>query len=156
MTQREEQLEEMAGVLKFCKDTPIEQCNTKKNCSHCIAEQIYNAGYRKTIEAGWQSGLKNGQYGFYCTNCGAGFTGENSEWIAKSHKFCPECGANMIGTDMIVGYESGFKDGIIKFANYLKEHSCSYDLDNYFSFSAVDIDNLDDLVKKFLDKKEYL
>ena len=43
----EKQIEEIAGALKFCKDTPIEKCNTKKDCSHCMAEQIYNAGYRK-------------------------------------------------------------------------------------------------------------
>lgn len=57
---------------------------------------------------------------------------------------------------MIRYYESGFQDGVIKFANYLKEHSCFYDLDNYHSFSAIDIDDLDDLVEKFLEKKEYL
>lgn len=53
-------------------------------------------------------------------------------------------------------YESGFINGVIKFANYLKEHSCSYDLDNYHSFDAINIDDLDDLVEEFLDKKEYL
>lgn len=57
---------------------------------------------------------------------------------------------------MIIYYESGFIHGVIKFANYLKEHSCSYDLDNYHSFDAIDIDDLDDLVEEFLDKKEYL
>lgn len=57
---------------------------------------------------------------------------------------------------MIRYYESGFQDGVIKFANYLKEHSCFYDLDNYHNFGAIDIDNLDDLVEKFLEKKEYL
>lgn len=54
---------------------------------------------------------------------------------------------------MIIAYESGFQDGVIKFANHLKEHSCFYDLDNYFSFDAVDIDNLDYLVEKFLNKE---
>lgn len=53
-------------------------------------------------------------------------------------------------------YESGFINGVIKFANYLKEHSCLYDLDNYHSFDAIDTDDLDDLVEEFLDKKEYL
>lgn len=53
-------------------------------------------------------------------------------------------------------YESGFNKGVIKFANYLKEHSCFYDLDNYHSFRAIDTDDLDDLVEEFLDKKEYL
>ena len=36
------------------------------------------------------------------------------------------------------------------FAKYLKQHSCFYNLDNYHSFDAVDIDNLDDLVDSFL------
>lgn len=53
-------------------------------------------------------------------------------------------------------YESGFINGVIKFANYLKENSCSYDLDNYHSFDAVDMDDLDDLVEEFLRKGEYL
>ena len=53
-------------------------------------------------------------------------------------------------------YESGFLNGVIKFANYLKKHSCSYDLDNYHSFDAIDVDNLDDLVEEFLSKGEYL
>ena len=47
------------------------------------------------------------------------------------------------------------KDEVIKFANYLKTHACSYDLDNYHSFDAIDIEDLDGLVEYFLDKKEY-
>lgn len=53
-------------------------------------------------------------------------------------------------------YESGFINGVIKFAAYLKKHSCAYDIDNYHSFDAVDIEDLDDLVEEFLDKKEYI
>lgn len=53
---------------------------------------------------------------------------------------------------MIGYYESGFNNGVIKFANYLKENSCSYDLDNYHSFNAIDIEYLDELVEEFLDK----
>lgn len=56
---------------------------------------------------------------------------------------------------MTMYYESGFKNGVIKFANYLKAHACSYDLDNYHSFDAIDIEYLDDLAEEFLDKKEY-
>lgn len=57
---------------------------------------------------------------------------------------------------MIKYYESGFNNGVIKFANYLKEHSCSYDLDNYHSFNAIDIEYLDDLVEEFLKKEDYI
>ena len=52
-------------------------------------------------------------------------------------------------------YISGFIRGVNKFVKYLKENSCFYDLDNCHSFRAVDIDDLNDLVKEFLDKKEY-
>lgn len=62
-----------------------------------IAEGLYNAGYRKQIVAEWKAGNENGQYGYYCSNCKAGFTGENAEWIAKEHDFCPKCGAMMKG-----------------------------------------------------------
>lgn len=62
-----------------------------------IAEAIYNAGYRKHIVAEWKAGNENGQNGYYCSNCKAGFTGENAEWIAKEHDFCPNCGAKMKG-----------------------------------------------------------
>ena len=57
---------------------------------------------------------------------------------------------------MIMYYKSGFKNGVFDFAHYLKEHSCSYDLDNYHSFNAIDIEDLDDLVEDFLSKGEYL
>ena len=52
-------------------------------------------------------------------------------------------------------YESGFKNGVIKFANYLKDKAFLCDNDNRFSFWAIDIEELDDLVNEFLDKKEY-
>ena len=43
-------------------------------------------------------GYQNGQYGIWCTNCGAGWTdSENAEWIAHEHDFCPKCGAKMDG-----------------------------------------------------------
>lgn len=41
------QIEEMAKAIKFCRNTPLEVCQTKLDCGHCIAEQIYNEGYRK-------------------------------------------------------------------------------------------------------------
>ena len=57
---------------------------------------------------------------------------------------------------MITYYKSGFHTGVIKFVEYLKQHSCAYDLDNYHSFDAIDIEDLDDLVEEFLDKKDYI
>lgn len=47
-------------------------------------------------------------------------------------------------------YTKGYNDGIKEFVEYLKEHSCSYDLDNYHSFNAIDVDYLNDFVEEFL------
>ena len=47
---KEKQIEEMASALNFCKNTPIEECHSKVDCKHCLAEQLYNAGYRKQSE----------------------------------------------------------------------------------------------------------
>lgn len=45
----------------------------------------------------WEFGRQRGAAGYWCTNCKSGFTGENAEWIAKEHDFCPKCGADMRG-----------------------------------------------------------
>lgn len=45
----------------------------------------------------WEFGRQRGVAGYWCTNCKSGFTGENAEWIAKEHDFCPKCGADMRG-----------------------------------------------------------
>ena len=47
-------------------------------------------------------------------------------------------------------YKNGYENGIKEFINYLKDNSCFYDIDNYHSFRAIDIDDLNDLVKEFL------
>lgn len=47
-------------------------------------------------------------------------------------------------------YKEGYKDGVVEFVKYLKDNSCFYDIDNYHSFKAVNIDDLDDLVEEFL------
>ena len=62
-----------------------------------IAEQLYNAGYRKQSEGEWIAKTDYAGYGYYCSNCNAVFTGENAEWIAKEHIYCPKCGAKMKG-----------------------------------------------------------
>lgn len=44
----------------------------------------------------WEWSKPFGQYGYYCSLCKAGFVdSENAEWIAKSHDYCPHCGADM-------------------------------------------------------------
>ena len=43
-------------------------------------------------------GYQNGQYGIWCTGCGAGWVDRgNAEWIALEHDYCPKCGAKMDG-----------------------------------------------------------
>lgn len=48
--------------------------------------------------AQFEWGYQNGQYGIWCTDCGAGWVdSENAEWIAREHDYCPKCGAKMDG-----------------------------------------------------------
>lgn len=62
-----------------------------------IAQHLYNAGYRKQSEGEWIAKTDYAGYGYYCSNCNAVFTGENAEWMAKEHIYCPKCGAKMKG-----------------------------------------------------------
>ena len=92
------QIEEMANDLaQHCPDL-VENCCGVKSCLSCIVNFLYNAGYRKQSEGKWKSGKTiNGQWGYSCSICAASFVGENAEWIAKEHDFCPNCGAKMKG-----------------------------------------------------------
>ena len=50
----------------------------------------------EVVHARFEWGYQNGQYGIWCTNCGAGWVNsENAEWIAQEHNYCPKCGAKM-------------------------------------------------------------
>lgn len=50
---REKQIEGMAEILrKVCEPSLLDECDSK-NCNECMAEAIYNAGYRK--QSGWIS-----------------------------------------------------------------------------------------------------
>ena len=49
-----------------------------------------------------------------------------------------------------LAYKNGYKDGILQFVNYLKNHSFLCDPEHRFSFDAIDVDNLDDFVEDFL------
>ncbi len=51
----------------------------------------------EVVHASWVWGKVCSSKGYCCTNCGAGFVGENAEWIAKEHDYCPKCGAKMDG-----------------------------------------------------------
>ena len=51
-------------------------------------------------------------------------------------------------------YTKGYIDGVIEFANYLKDQFFSYDPDNEFNFQTIDADNLDDYVEEFLEVRQ--
>lgn len=52
------------------------------------------------------------------------------------------------------GYDDGYNDGVIRFAEYLKEHSFLCDSNDSFSFQAINVeDDLDDMVKDFLENQ---
>ena len=97
------QIEEMARDLCrlscTCEECQNVATQNKDKCKAKVyAERAYKKGYRKQSEGEWISGkTPNGQWGYYCSLCSASFVGENAEWIAKEHYYCPHCGAKMKG-----------------------------------------------------------
>ena len=51
------------------------------------------------------------------------------------------------------GYDDGYEDGAIMFAEYLKENSFLYDPNDSFSFQAIDVDDIKDLLTDFLENR---
>lgn len=94
-----EQIEEIAKVIKSSLDgLGCGNFNfTGDEISTMFAEALYNAGYCKQSEGEWIGKTDYAGYGYYCSNCNAVFIGENAEWIAKGHLYCPKCGAKMKG-----------------------------------------------------------
>lgn len=64
-----------------------------------IVEGIPAADVEPVKHAKWAYGKLHGQSGYYCSECGTGFAdiNPNAELIAKSHDYCPHCGAKMDG-----------------------------------------------------------
>ena len=100
-----EKIEEMAmtpldvlanDIYQHCPDLKDNYCGDT-HCVACLANALYNAGYRKQSEGEWIAKTDYAGYGYYCSNCNAVFIGENAEWIAKEHHYCPKCGAKMKG-----------------------------------------------------------
>ena len=72
----------------------------------CVNESFYDvlqtipaADVAPVRHAKWAYGKLHGQSGYYCSECGTGFAdiNPNAELIAKSHDYCPKCGAKMDG-----------------------------------------------------------
>ena len=61
-----------------------------------LEDKIESGELVEVRHARFERGYQNGQYGIWCTNCGAGWVNsENAEWIAQEHNYCPKCGAKM-------------------------------------------------------------
>ena len=59
-------------------------------------ENIPAADVVGVVHARFEWGFQNGQYGIWCTHCGAGWVNSrNAEWIAQEHNYCPKCGAKI-------------------------------------------------------------
>lgn len=49
-------------------------------------------------------------------------------------------------------YQQGKIDGIKEFARELKNHSCSYDLEEWMSFDAVNVEVIDTVMNNYINK----
>lgn len=88
-------------------------------------------------EAEWRYIEAYGMHIVHCLSCGARTGLYKTSWKAEEK--------------WNTRTNTAEKAVIIKeFVSKLKEHKCSYDLDNYHSFEAIDVDDIDDAVKEFL------
>ena len=94
---REELLKDVDDSVRFSTRNGV---SAELRGAHKIVDCIRSAPACDVVEvvhASWVWGKVCGSKGYCCTNCGAGFVGENAEWIAKEHDYCPKCGAKMDG-----------------------------------------------------------
>ena len=87
----EKQIEEMAKVCTDkCKECHNEECRKSTQSQHCIAENLYNAGYRKQIVGEWKMKV------YPITSCSVCGILRSVEY-QQGWNFCPNCGAKMKG-----------------------------------------------------------
>lgn len=103
---REKQIEEMAKLACTCFDGNCKGCpfDFYPPCpTKASATRLYNAGYRKQKEGEWIEQIKTttnakGMTAHYtinfCSNCSY-----EIGTIRYRHKYCPNCGAKMKGTN---------------------------------------------------------
>ena len=97
MMGREKEIEEIAKIIAR-RSAAFRNPNVAfMTTARKTADSIYSAGYRNQSDGEWIAKIGYAGYGYYCSNCNAVFTGENAEWIAKGHIYCPKCGAKMKG-----------------------------------------------------------
>ena len=87
-----EYIEREAAKDKFSELLPIGR-SIRQSIDEIPAADVVEVRHER-----FEWGYQNGQYGIWCTNCGAGWVdSENAEWIAREHDYCPKCGAKMDG-----------------------------------------------------------
>ena len=113
MNEKEKQIEEMAKVCTDkCKECHNEECRKSTQSQHCIAENLYNAGYRKQSVGEWK--IKAESYRMIsddfdeelyveCPFCGRTFwvpyefdDQKTFEYAREHYPYC-HCGAKMGG-----------------------------------------------------------
>ena len=95
-------LKELISILKTnCAKITDEDCG-RLNCHECRATAIYEAGWRKQIEAEWIKTETNS----YCSECKENVISWSGEYDGYERqrrislmKFCPNCGAKMKGAE---------------------------------------------------------
>ena len=91
---KEKQIEEMANITKaHCElDNQCGSCHWE-TCNECLAESLYNAGYRKQKEGRWVHNEDRNAYEaeYFCSECLADGNNQGDE------PFCWNCGAKMNG-----------------------------------------------------------
>lgn len=110
-----------------------------KPCPFCSGEA--------TLHAFYESSYYEGCY-VECDYCGARTQDERlrseaiADWNTRPERI------NLYERLELVN--EARKQAVLDFVEKLREYSCFYDLDNYHSFEAVEIDVIDDLAKEML------
>ena len=81
-------------IYQHCPDLKENYCGDT-HCVACLANALYNAGYRKQSEGEW---IKQGYENIMtrCSKCGNRILWNNHGEMVFSN-FCPNCGAKMKG-----------------------------------------------------------
>lgn len=93
---------------------------------------------------------KYGENGSYNTYCILSDSLALIKELTEENFLLKQKRANMF--EILDAYGRGRADTVRKFVIYLKEHSFMCDPGNGFSFDAIDVDELDDYVKRFLEE----
>jgi hypothetical protein len=93
---------------------------------------------------------KYGENGSYNTYCTLSDSLTLIKELADENFLLEQKRVNMF--EILDAYGRGRTDAVRKFADYLKKQSFNCDPGNGFSFDAIDVDELDDYVKKFLEE----